>query len=205
MNQLITFDEAVRFHKNPSSLAPRPNFPKIGALRKHIKQALKQLDCPQSIIYGWAGLAMDLTIYALIKVAALVMPLNPSNVPVYPQFATVQMIKMAGHIWENARNYFLSYVYISHACFCMFDKLVSDHFKVSNIPNLLGWNPTMSIQLILAQLELSYGKPMPSILWNNNKLFTLDFSPNKTPEMLFHRIKQCYCLGLETFFLAFRR
>ncbi len=191
MNQLITFDEAAGYLKNSPLLAPRPNIPKIRALCKHITQALKQLDCPQSMIHGWAGLVMDPTIYTLMKVAAFVMPPAPGNLPVYQQFATVQMIKMADHVWENARIFFLSYVNISHACFQMLNELVLGHFKVSNNPNLLGWNPRMSVQLILAQLKLSYGKLMPTILWNNNKLFTADFLPTKAPKMLFHRIEQC--------------
>ena len=73
----------------------------------------------------------------------------------------------------------------------MLDGLVRDKYKVSNNPNLLGWNPTMSIQLILAQLETLYGKPMANIIWNNNVMFTSDFNPMDAPETLFHRIEQC--------------
>jgi hypothetical protein len=73
----------------------------------------------------------------------------------------------------------------------MLDKLVRDKYKVSNNPNLLGWNPTMSIQLILAQLETLYVKPTANIIWNNNVLFTSKFNPLDAPETLFHRIKQC--------------
>jgi hypothetical protein len=91
--------------------------------------------------YGWAGLAIDPPIYALIKVAAFVTPPDPGNVPVYPQFTTIQIMKTANHAWENARNHYLSYVNISRACFKMLNKLVPDHFKVSNNPNLLGLEP----------------------------------------------------------------
>jgi hypothetical protein len=73
----------------------------------------------------------------------------------------------------------------------MLDELVGEEYKVSNNPNLLGWNPTMSIQLILAQLETLYGKPAANIIWNNNVLFTSDFNPLDASEMLFHRIEQC--------------
>jgi hypothetical protein len=73
----------------------------------------------------------------------------------------------------------------------MFDKLVREEYKVSNNPNLLGWNPTMSIQLILPQLENSYGKPTANIIWNNSVLFTTNFNKLDSPEMLFHQIKQC--------------
>jgi hypothetical protein len=60
----------------------------------------------------------------------------------------------------------------------MLDELIPDHFKVSNDPALLGWNLTMSIQMIMAQPEASYGKPTATILCNNNKLSSSDFSPN---------------------------
>jgi hypothetical protein len=44
------YKEVMGFLKNPPLLAPRPDFTKIHALCKHIAQALKQLDCPQSLI-----------------------------------------------------------------------------------------------------------------------------------------------------------
>jgi hypothetical protein len=44
MNQLITYNEAAGFLKNPPAMLLRPNFAKIRALRKHITQMLKQLD-----------------------------------------------------------------------------------------------------------------------------------------------------------------
>jgi hypothetical protein len=55
--------------------------------------------------------------------------------------------------------------------FCMLDKNIINHFKILNDPNLIGWNPKMSIQLILAQLEASYGKQGDQLIWNNDKLF----------------------------------
>jgi hypothetical protein len=93
MNQLITYEEAVGFLKNAPSLAPRPDFTKIWVLRKHKTQAFKQLDCPQSLIYGWAGLAMDPAIYSLIKLPPFAAPPDPVDVLKYPQFATPHVIK----------------------------------------------------------------------------------------------------------------
>jgi hypothetical protein len=49
----------------------------------------------------------------------------------------------------------------------------------------------MSIQLILAQLEGSYGKPGNQLILNNNKVFQADFLPNDAPKLLFHHIEQC--------------
>jgi hypothetical protein len=175
MNQLITYEEAAVFPKNSPSLAPRPNFTKILALHKHITQALMQLDSPQSLIYGWAGLAMDPTMYLLIELTPFTAPPDLGDLPNYPHFATPQVIKTLDQLWENARNYYLLYINISRVWFCMLGKNFNDHFKVSNDPNMIRWNPTMSIQLILAQLEASYGKPGNHLMWNNDKLCIADF------------------------------
>jgi hypothetical protein len=94
MNQLISYDEAAGVLKNPPTMLPRPNFAKIRALQKHITQALKQLDCPQSLIYGWAGLAMDPTMNSLIETQQFVQPPNPGASPPLAQFTTPQAIKM---------------------------------------------------------------------------------------------------------------
>jgi hypothetical protein len=191
MNQLITYKEAEGFLKNPPSLAPRPDFTKICTLCKHITQALKQLDCPQSLIHRWAGLPMDPAMYLLVKLTPFAAPSDPGDVPIYPQFATTQVIKTLDQLWEKKRNYYLLYIKISRACLCIIDKNINNHFKVSKHPNLSGWNPRMSPQLILAQLELSYGKPGDQLMQNNDKLFWADFLPNNALELLFHFVEQC--------------
>jgi hypothetical protein len=73
----------------------------------------------------------------------------------------------------------------------MLDELVSNQFKVSNIPTLMGWNASMSIMNMLDQLETTYGKPNAMTLFANNTLFRSAFNPNDAPEALFHRIEQC--------------
>jgi hypothetical protein len=92
---------------------------------------------------------------------------------------------MVERLWDNARNYYLSYLNISWACFCMLDENIPNQFKVSNDPTLIGWNPTVSIQLILTQLQNSFGQPSGTMMWNNNKLFKSDFVPNDMPESCF--------------------
>jgi hypothetical protein len=191
MNQLITVDEVAGFLKNSTSVIPRPDFAKIRALWKHITQAPKQLDCPQSLIYGWAVLAMDPTMYKLIKLSPFIAPPNPGNVPLYPNFTSPRVLKMVEQLWDNARNYYLLYINISWACFCMLDENIPNQFKMSNDPTLIGWNPTMGIQLILTQWQNSFGQPSGVMMWNNNKLFKLDFSPNNAPESLFLKVEQC--------------
>jgi hypothetical protein len=97
---------------------------------------------------------MDPTMYLLIETQQFIQPPNPKASPPCAQFTTPQAIKMCKRLWKNTRNYYLLYINISQACFQMLDELVRDENKVSNDPNLLGWNPTMSIQLILVQLEI---------------------------------------------------
>jgi hypothetical protein len=191
MNQLITFDEAAGFLINPPSVMPRPDFTKIRVIQTHITKALKQLDCPQSPIHGWLGLAMDPTMYALIELSPFVAPPDPGDVPICPNFAALQVLKTINKLWENAINYYLSYINISRACFRMLDETIPDQFKVSNNPTLIGWNPMMSIQSILTQLENTFGQPGGLLMWNKDKIFRADFLPNNAPKLLFLRIKQC--------------
>jgi hypothetical protein len=100
MDQLITFNEAAaEFLKNHPTLAPCSDFAKIRALCKHINTALMQLVCPQSQIQGWAGLAMEPNMYALLKAVPFAIPINPGDTPVYMQFATPSHIKMADAIF----------------------------------------------------------------------------------------------------------
>ena len=73
----------------------------------------------------------------------------------------------------------------------MLNNLVSNQFKVSNTPTLAGWNSSMTVQAILAQLEALYGKPDTMTLYTNDTLFRSAFPPTDAPEMLFYRIEQC--------------
>ncbi len=172
-------------------MLPRPDFTKLQALRKHMTQALKQLVCPQSQIRRWTGLVMDPGLYALIEPVAFTVPLNPGASPVYQNFAPPAMMKMVDYAFEQNKNYFLSYSNINRACFRMLDDSAPIQFKVSNKANLTGWNASMSIQEIMTQLEMSYGKPTPMALHNNNLLFRSPMTTTDAPEMLFYRIKQC--------------
>jgi hypothetical protein len=93
--------------------------------------------------------------------------------------------------FERDKNHFLSYNNITRACFCMLDANVSAQFKVSNNAALTGWNSTMSIIDILAQLQNSYGKPNMMTLFNNDTLFRSPMKPGDSPEMLSYHLEQC--------------
>ena len=97
MNRIISFEEIHGALKNPPSLNPRPDFLKIRALREFMYNVLKHVSCPQSLIHGWAGLAMDPQMYALIEPNAFVMPPDPGDLPNYGgvQFPSTVALKTA--------------------------------------------------------------------------------------------------------------
>ena len=193
MNQLISYDEASGVLRVPAfPRMGRPDFANIRALRKHFNLALAKLECPQSLVYGWHGMALDPMMYSLIEPNPFVAPVNPGPTPMYNAgFQANQQMKTTEQLWDNDRNYFLSYVNVHRACFCLLDELIRPEYKVSNQPGLSGLNSTMSIQTILSQLETTFGKPTAAITFNNNTLFTSSFSPVDTPETLFRRIEEC--------------
>jgi hypothetical protein len=73
----------------------------------------------------------------------------------------------------------------------MLDSTIIDQFKVSNTPNMTGWKSSMSVRLIIKQLETLYGKPDTMSLFHNDVLFRSPFPGTEAPKMLFYRIEQC--------------
>jgi hypothetical protein len=191
MDQLITIKEVVEFLKNSPSASPRPDFAKVRALRKHIIKALKQLECPQSQVHGWSGLVMDPALYILLESNAFVIPISPGPTTIYPQFVTPAQMKMIKNIFARNKNHYLSLMNINQVCFCMLDKTIPDQYRVSNNPNLTGWNASMSIRAILDQLMENYSMPDAMVLFNNNTLFQSPFPPIEAPKMLFYCTEQC--------------
>jgi hypothetical protein len=200
MDGIINYDEATGFLKNSPSLEPRQNFTNIRSLQKHIVQALAQLSCPQSAIHGWLGLAMDPATYLHLEGMAFTIPPDPGLMAIFPGGAGIARtaMKTIQAMFDRDKNYYLSYKNITRACFCMLDANVSDRFKVSNNPTLMGWNSTMSIIDILDQLQVSYGKPNMMTLYTNKTLFHSPMTAGDSPKMLFYRIEQCQeiqCIG----------
>ncbi len=100
-------------------------------------------------------------------------------------------MKMTDKIFERIKKYYLSFFNINRACFCMLNSNITNQFKVSNTPNMTGWNSSMTVCLILKQLEALYGKPDTMLLFQNNTLFHSSFPATEAPEMLSYRIEQC--------------
>jgi hypothetical protein len=123
MDSIVTFNKVAGFLCNPPTVAPRLDFAKLRAHCQYIVKALKQLECPQSFIHGWSGLAMAPTVNALLP-SPLVLPGDPGPAPVYTPFATPAAIKMINDAFEQDKNYFLTYKNINRTCFQMLKDLV---------------------------------------------------------------------------------
>jgi hypothetical protein len=129
--------------------------------------------------------------YALIEMVAFQVPCDPGNVPTLPNFAAPAQIKIAEHLFKRDKMYFTLYKNIYSACFKMLNNNIANEFKMSMDPCLIGWNSTMSIQDILNQLELLYGRPTGHELLLNDALFQLPFRNTEAPKRLFWHIEQC--------------
>jgi hypothetical protein len=134
---------------------------------------------------------MHPTMYAMIKIVPFQVLCNPSNVPTLPAFAAPAPIKISERLFKRDKMYFTSYNNIYHACYKVLNDNIANEFKMSPDPCLIGWNSTMSIQEILNQLELAYGRPTGHKLLQNNALFRLPFRNTEAPKRLFWCIKQC--------------
>ncbi len=72
--------------------------------------------------------------YALIEPAPFIVPVDQGATPTYaPGFLNPTQIRTTEQIWENDRNYFLSYSNIHKACFRLLDELIRSEYKVSNL------------------------------------------------------------------------
>jgi hypothetical protein len=115
---------------------------------------------------------MEPNMYALLEAVPSAIPINPGNMPIYMQFATPLHMKMADAIFLGNKNYYLSYKNINRKWFKMLDEKVQpQYYKVLNVTTMMGWNATMSIRLILEQMEGSYSKPDMMTIHYNNLLF----------------------------------
>jgi hypothetical protein len=77
MDTIATFDKVLGFLCNPPTMVLCPDFAKLRGLCQHIVKALKQIECPQSFIHGWLGLAMAPAVYALLESNVFVLPVDP--------------------------------------------------------------------------------------------------------------------------------
>jgi hypothetical protein len=85
---------------------------------------------------------MDPATYLLLEGVAFTIPPDPGPTAIFPSGAGVARttMKTIQATFDLDKKYYLSYRNITWKCFCMLDANVSDQFKVSNTPRLMGWN-----------------------------------------------------------------
>jgi hypothetical protein len=217
MDTTITYDKVVALVTNPPSIAPRPNFTNLHNLQRHIQHALQCLSCPQGNILGWVGFIMARPMYALLTMSPFWLPTDTRPLAIYylppmpivnglgtpilnaagqPTFVAQPTIRQAEQAtinahFSHARNYLLSYMNIQWAVYNILDDNIDDAFKVSNDPNLVGWNPAMKLCDIFNKITTTYGRPTPTALLQNDTLFRSVYSPQDASEVLFCGIKDC--------------
>ena len=108
MDNVISIEEVTGLLKNPPSLAPRPNFFRLRAIRRHIVNVLKNLQHPWYPIHGWTGMAMQPGLFALLDPLPFVMPGDPGAYPTYTQFASTSQIRMIDSDFKVRKNMYLT-------------------------------------------------------------------------------------------------
>ena len=84
-------------------------------------------------------------------------------------------------------------VNVCRACFDILDTHVSNAYNTTpaGSPHTVGWNLMMLPNEIFDQLMLTYGKPTPDAVRQNNVMFFSAYNPQDPPELLFKRIADC--------------
>ncbi len=85
-------------------------------------------------------------------------------------------------MYLNIIKKYSNYLNICRPVFNILDDNIDDAFKVSNNPMLVGWNPAMEPREMFDQITVTYGKPTPAALLQNDMLFRSAYSPNNAPE-----------------------
>jgi hypothetical protein len=188
MNAIISYDTIMNILVNLPSLDPRPNFFNLCALQTHFAWAFKKVPCPQSAVNEWAGAVLAPAMYALIDTNPFNWRINPRTAVLhFPAcFATLSnstqgaalpysckeiLTITAEHILN--KNYYETGINVCRACFDVLNALVADTYKTApaTAPSTIGWNLTMLPNEIFEQLMLTYGKPTPDTMRQNNLTF----------------------------------
>ena len=207
MDATIGYDTVVGLLANPPSLGSRPNFFNLRELRLHYARALKKVPCPQSAINGWSGAVLSPAMYALIDTTPFHWNISTSAIPVFPARFVLEDDGTNGAEIPYTRDEILT-ITATHArrkhlhdtginiCRAVFDTLdahVGDEFKSppDSAPGTVGWNLTMLPNDMFEQLMLTYGKPTPDAVRQNNMTFYSAYNPKDPPEVLFKRFADC--------------
>jgi hypothetical protein len=86
-----------------------------------------------------------------------------------------------------AKNYYETGVNVCHACFNVLDAHIANAYKTApaTTPSTTSWNLTTLPNEIFEQLMLTYGKPTPNVMCQNNLTFIAAYNPQDPPKLLF--------------------
>ncbi len=191
MDDMILYDDIKGMLDSPPTLAPRPNFFRLRAFRRYIVDVMKQIPHPMYPQHGWAGMVLQPAIFALINATPFAVPPNPGLYAVYHQFATPSAMKMIDSQHKIDKNLYKTYTNIHRAVYKVLQASVLPQYQASATPGLTGWDASMSIIDIFAQLDATFGKPDAQAQLANDSNFRAPLPPTETPETLFRRLEEC--------------
>ena len=191
MDDIIPYDDIAEMLKSPPTLAPRPNFFCLRAFRRHIVDVMKQIPHPGYPQHGWAGMVLQPAIFALINATMFAPPPNPGLIAIYPQFELQPAIRMADSQFKIDKNMYKTYNNVHRAVYKLLTDNVLPQYQASTTPGLTGWDATMSIIDIFAQLDATFGKPDAQAILINEAKFRAPLLPMETPETIFLQLEEC--------------
>jgi hypothetical protein len=201
MHATIAYNTVVGLLANPTSLGSRPNFFNLRELRLHYARALKN-PCPQSAVNGWSGAVLLPAMYALINMRRFTVNITTSPIPVFPpRFVgnndgtdgpEIQILTITATHGRN-KHYNNTGINVCRAIFDSLETHIGDEFKSSptNAPGTTGWNSTMLPNDMFDQLILTYSKPTPNAVRQNNVTFYSANNPKDPPEVLLKHFAYC--------------
>jgi len=192
MDDIIPYDDIAEMLKKSPSLAPRPNFFRLRVFRQHIVDVMKQIPHPGYAQHRWAGMVLQPAIFPLINATPFAPPPNPGLIATYPQFVLAPEMKMIDNQFKIDKNMYKTNINVHRAVYKLLVDNILPQYQASTAPGLTGWDSTMSIIDIFAQLDATFGKPdAQEILLNDANFRAPPLLPMETPETLFLRLKEC--------------
>jgi hypothetical protein len=197
----------------PSLVGLRPNFFNLCELHLHYARALKKVPCPQSAIDGWSGAVLLPVMYTLIDTTAFHLNISASPIPEFPaRFVqnddgtdgaeipyTRDNILTITAMHARRKHYHDMGINIYRVVFDTLDAHVGDEFKPppASTPRTVGWNSTMLPNGMFDHLMLTYGKPTPDAVRQNNLTFFFAYNPKDPPEVLFKHFANCQEIAID--------
>ena len=123
-------------------------------------------------------------IFSLIYATPFAPPPNPGLIAIYPQFALQPAIRMANSQFKIDKNMYKTYNNVHRAVYKLLTDNVLPQYQALTTPGLTGWDATMSIIDIFAQLDATFGKPEAQAILINDANFCAPLLPIETPETL---------------------